>query len=88
MILTGGVHANAPEDGGDTVNTATLERIRYGIHLQKKMQLPILVTGGATFGQALKPKSRQRLFAKILVPPCVGLRTDPETHRKTPSFLQ
>jgi uncharacterized SAM-binding protein YcdF (DUF218 family) len=50
VILAGGNYANAPEYGGDTVNTATLERIRYGIHLQKKTQLPILVTGGAPFG--------------------------------------
>ena len=50
VILAGVKYANAPEYDGDTVNTTTLERIRYGIHLQKKTQLPILVTGGAPFG--------------------------------------
>lgn len=50
VILGGGIYHGAPEYGGDTVGHITLERIRYGIHLQRQTGLPILVTGGAPFG--------------------------------------
>jgi uncharacterized SAM-binding protein YcdF (DUF218 family) len=50
VILGGGKNDGAPEYGGDTVNSATLERLRYGVYLQKRSGLPILVTGGAPFG--------------------------------------
>ena len=50
VILGGGNYRGAPEYGGDTVGHITLERIRYGIHLQRQTGLPILVTGGAPFG--------------------------------------
>jgi uncharacterized SAM-binding protein YcdF (DUF218 family) len=50
VILGGGNYRGAPEYGGDTVGHITLERIRYGIHLQRQTHLPILVTGGAPFG--------------------------------------
>lgn len=50
VILGGGNYRGAPEYGGDTVGHITLERIRYGIYLQRQTELPILVTGGAPFG--------------------------------------
>ena len=50
VILGGGNYHSAPEYGGDTVSRWTLERVRYGAHLQKRSGLPILVTGGAPFG--------------------------------------
>lgn len=51
VILGGGRREHAPEftlptQEGDTISSATLERIRYGAWLAKRMQLPILVTGG------------------------------------------
>lgn len=48
--MGGGNYLGAPEYGGDTVGHITLERIRYGIHLQRQTDLPILVTGGSPFG--------------------------------------
>jgi len=49
VILGGGSYLAAPEYGGDTVSTATLERIRYGAYLHKQTTLPILVTGGRVY---------------------------------------
>jgi uncharacterized SAM-binding protein YcdF (DUF218 family) len=50
VVLGGGRYPDAPEYGGDTVSEPSLERIRYGAWLQRKCQLPILVTGGTVFG--------------------------------------
>lgn len=50
VILGGGSYHAAPEYGSDTVSRWTLERVRYGVHLQRRAGLPILVTGGAPFG--------------------------------------
>jgi uncharacterized SAM-binding protein YcdF (DUF218 family) len=50
VILAGGVYRNAPEYGGDTISSSSLMRSRYGVFLQKRTGLPILVSGGAPFG--------------------------------------
>jgi len=50
VILGGGTYSQAPEYGGDTVGSASLERLRYGARLARESQLPLLVTGGAPFG--------------------------------------
>ena len=50
VVLGGGNYHDAPEYGGDTVSTWTLERARYGAYLQRRSGLPLLVTGGAPFG--------------------------------------
>lgn len=51
VIVGGGKNNNAPEYGGtDTINKATLERLRYGARLQQQTGKPILVTGGAPYG--------------------------------------
>jgi uncharacterized SAM-binding protein YcdF (DUF218 family) len=50
VILGGGTYPAAPEYGGDTIGRSTLERVRYGVYLQKRSGLPILVTGGAPLG--------------------------------------
>ncbi|MDR2689174.1 MAG: YdcF family protein [Azoarcus sp.] len=50
VILGGGRLADAPEYGGDTVNHHTLERLRYGAHLERATHLPVLVSGGAPEG--------------------------------------
>ena len=51
VILGAGRYAQAPELGGeDTVSSHALERLRYGAQLHRETGLPILVTGGAPFG--------------------------------------
>jgi len=46
VILSSGLNVNAPEYGGTTVGSFSLARIRYGAYLQRKSNLPILVSGG------------------------------------------
>jgi uncharacterized SAM-binding protein YcdF (DUF218 family) len=46
VVLGGGLRPFAPEYGGATVNSATLERLRYGARLARETGLPILVSGG------------------------------------------
>jgi uncharacterized SAM-binding protein YcdF (DUF218 family) len=46
VILTAGRHYNTPDFAGDTTNAMGLERIRYGVWLARRTQLPILVSGG------------------------------------------
>jgi len=50
VVLGGGSYLRAPEYGRDTVGYYTLERVRYGVHLQRRTGLPILVAGGSPFG--------------------------------------
>lgn len=70
VVLGGGNYHDAPEYGGDTVSRWTLERIRYGVHLQRRSGLPILVTGGAPFGgrpeaEAMKEAIERDFAAKV-----------------------
>ncbi|MBI3571008.1 MAG: YdcF family protein [Gammaproteobacteria bacterium] len=52
VILGGGRYTEALEYGdGDSVNRLTLERLRYGAHLHRLTGLPILVSGGAPYGE-------------------------------------
>ena len=46
VILSGGRVRASPEWGGDTVNTSTLRRLRYGAQLARETGLPVLLTGG------------------------------------------
>jgi uncharacterized SAM-binding protein YcdF (DUF218 family) len=50
VILAGGNNRGAPEWGGETVKTYTLQRLRYGARLAHETGLPILVTGGTPPG--------------------------------------
>ncbi len=50
VVLGGGQNVAAPEFGGDTVNDATLTRVRYAAHLQRLTGKPLLVSGGAPEG--------------------------------------
>ena len=52
VILGGGRYTDAEEYGeGDSVNRHTLERLRFGAHLHRLTGLPILVSGGAPYGE-------------------------------------
>jgi len=50
VILGGGVRPSAPEYGGDTVGQLSLDRVRYGARVARATGLPVLVTGGAFWG--------------------------------------
>lgn len=52
VVLGGGRYTEAPEYGTtDTVSNAALERLRYAAYLHRRTGLPVLVTGGAPFGE-------------------------------------
>lgn len=52
VVLGGGRYAHASEYGDtDAVNEATLHRLRYAAWLHRRTGLPVLVTGGAPFGE-------------------------------------
>ena len=48
VILGGGLRRNAPEYGGPTLGSLTLERTRYAARVARATGLPILVSGGAS----------------------------------------
>jgi uncharacterized SAM-binding protein YcdF (DUF218 family) len=50
VILGGGTYHDSLEYGGDTVGRFTLERVRYGAWLARRLDKPILVTGGSPDG--------------------------------------
>jgi uncharacterized SAM-binding protein YcdF (DUF218 family) len=53
VVLGGGTYFHAPEYGGDTVSSETLERLRYAAKLQRETGKPILVTGGTPAGNRI-----------------------------------
>ncbi|MDX8398918.1 MAG: YdcF family protein [Gallionellaceae bacterium] len=63
VVLGGGAYLNAPEYGGDTVNSASLLRLRYGAKLHRETGKPILITGGKPLGNAT---SEAELMKQVL----------------------
>jgi uncharacterized SAM-binding protein YcdF (DUF218 family) len=53
VVLGGGTYFQAPEYGGDTVNEASLLRLRYAAKLYRETGVPILVSGGKPLGNTL-----------------------------------
>ena len=54
VVLSGGRYADPPEfDGEDRLSAGTLRRIQYGAHLKERLELPLLVSGGSPFGEAV-----------------------------------
>jgi uncharacterized SAM-binding protein YcdF (DUF218 family) len=50
VVLGGGVRPYALEYGGDTLGRLSLDRVRYGAWVAKRLRLPVLVAGGAPRG--------------------------------------
>ncbi|MEO8003449.1 MAG: YdcF family protein [Betaproteobacteria bacterium] len=64
VILAGGNYVDAPEYAGDTVNSATLERVRWGARLHRSTGLPIAVTGGAPYSRTPEASQMQATLSK------------------------
>jgi uncharacterized SAM-binding protein YcdF (DUF218 family) len=61
VVLGGGTYFLAPEYGGrDTVNSDTLERLRYAALLYRRSMKPLLVTGGTPRGNAVPEGEQMR----------------------------
>lgn len=52
VVLGGGTYFDAPEYGGDTAGTFTLERLRWAARLHRETGQPVAVTGGKPLGNA------------------------------------
>jgi len=63
VILGGGRNRDSIEYGGDTLGRYSIERVRYGAWLAKRLHKPILVTGGAPDGGS---KSEAEIMAETL----------------------
>lgn len=50
VVLAGGISRAAPDWGGETLTTASLQRVRYGARLARELKLPVLVSGGNPTG--------------------------------------
>jgi uncharacterized SAM-binding protein YcdF (DUF218 family) len=64
VVLGGGRRRDEAEYGGDTLNSLSLERLRYAALLYRSSELPILVTGGKPGGGSL---SEGRIMQHILL---------------------
>jgi uncharacterized SAM-binding protein YcdF (DUF218 family) len=60
VVLGGGTYFGAPEYGGDTVSSETLERLRYAAKLYRATGKPILVTGGRPAGNSISEAQQMR----------------------------
>lgn len=63
VVLGGGRRLNSPEYGGDTLNSTSLERLRYAARLHRASGLPILVTGGKPDGGS---RAEGRIMRQVL----------------------
>lgn len=50
VVLGNGIYRNPAQFGGDSVQPGTLERLRLAARLQRAYHLPILVSGGSSYG--------------------------------------
>jgi uncharacterized SAM-binding protein YcdF (DUF218 family) len=60
VVIGGGLSREAPEYGSDTVNSATLTRLRYAAWLHRRTGLPILVSGGRPHATRLSEADTMR----------------------------
>lgn len=63
VVLGGGRRTGAREYGGDTLNSYSLERLRYAARLHRATRLPILATGGMPGGGTMSEGELMREVA-------------------------
>ncbi len=63
VVLGGGIYEEGPEYGGPTIKGELLERVRYAAWLQKRTNLPIIVSGGNI---DKRQSSEAKLASKVL----------------------
>ena len=69
VILSGGTYAHSLEYGGDSVNQFTLERVRYGAWLARRIGKSVLVSGGAPQGGAPEARVMQAVLEREFAVP-------------------
>jgi uncharacterized SAM-binding protein YcdF (DUF218 family) len=63
VLLGARRYLDAPEYGGDTAGPQMLMRVRYAARLAKRLDLPVIPTGGVTNNRG---KAEARIYADIL----------------------
>jgi uncharacterized SAM-binding protein YcdF (DUF218 family) len=63
VVMGGGRSPQSPEYGGDTVSSSSLARVRFASRVAKATGLPVAVTGGSVFGEAV---SEAQLMAEAM----------------------
>jgi uncharacterized SAM-binding protein YcdF (DUF218 family) len=88
VVLAAGRRSTAPEFGGSTVDSLTLERIRYGARLQRELTLPLYVAGGdpTEDGVSLAELMRVALETDFGVP-VAGLETRSDNTAENAAYL-
>lgn len=76
VALAGGRNYEIAEFGGDTVDKYTLERVRLAALLQRKTQLPLLVTGGRPDYDELAEADLMQTALRELATPAKWIETD------------
>jgi uncharacterized SAM-binding protein YcdF (DUF218 family) len=60
VVLGGGTYFEAPEYGGDTAGTFTLERVRWAARLHRDTGLPVMASGGLPLGNATSEAAQMK----------------------------
>lgn len=66
IVILGGGNSHAPEYGSAAVSVWTLERVRYGAYLQRKIGKPILMTGGDSARLGMSEAETMKVAAREL----------------------
>ena len=72
VVLAGGRRSSAPEYGEiDTVSNMTLQRLQYAAWLHRKLQFPLLLSGGSVKGEATAESvlMNQTMLSAFNIPP-------------------
>ncbi|MCC7411320.1 MAG: YdcF family protein [Gammaproteobacteria bacterium] len=93
VVLGGGRVRDAPEYGGDTVSSTTLQRLRYAALLYRRWPRPVLVSGGVIFGAAVAEATLmrgvlEREFATPVAWTETGSRNTAENARESAAILR
>lgn len=86
VIIGGGTYYAAPEYGGDTVSSASLERCRYGARLARYSKLPVLVSGGIVHGGRAEARSMEALLKEEMGVPVRWVEAESRDTRENAAF--
>lgn len=87
VVLGGGLYPEAVEyGGGATLHGRTLERVRYGAWLYRRIGKPILVTGGAPEGDAPEGRVMREVLEREFGVPVAWVEDRSDNTRENARF--
>jgi len=89
VVLGGGSYRDAPEYGEDTVSGQLLERLRYAAWLSRRLDLPVIPSGGSdlAMGRAEAESAREVLQQELGVR-VIAVETQSRTTRENAEFTK